>query len=160
MIQQLLVIIADLNLLKTFIRSAVEILKYIENAIVNGKQLNSMHAESEAVPDVPLLTSAAAAELNSFEDEEVESIWPSTTDKRLCRTYNFFYDREHKISAQWSEAIVKAHISILWVMQLRFQCGLRGIKPVKVLGSSVLSSLDTLYESRPLLAKVNHFKSI
>ena len=145
-------IIADLNLLKTFIRSAVEILKYIENAIVNGRHLNSMNAEAESVPDVPMIT--PAGEQTAFEDEEVDSIWPSTTDKRLCRLYNYFYDREHKINSQWSEAMVKAHISILWVMQLRFQCGLRGIKPIKVLGTGILSSLDTLYESRPLLAKV------
>lgn len=156
-VQQLLVIIADLNLLKTFIRSAVEVLKYIENAIINGKHLNSVHADPEVVPDIPLITAASSAEQTSFEDEEVEAIWPSNTDKRLCRLYNFFYDRDHKISSQWSEAMVRAHISILWVMQLRFQCGLRGIKPVKVLGNGVLNSLDTLYESRQLSAKVSFF---
>ena len=80
--------------------------------------------------------------------------WPWLIDKKLVDMFiNFFKphfafdDNENRsrdslvISHSASREMILYHMTILYVMQLRFQCGLRGVKPSQLLGSSPLRDI-------------------
>ncbi len=155
---------ADIGLLKTFVRASVEILRFVQDgattaaAAASGSLASeglssssgaartngSKHSAQNLVAAVPKLPSASGKDpaLSAAADEGALSMWPATGDSQLGLMYGAFYCPAGL--RVWSPALLQAHISILWVLQLRFQCGLRGIKPSRILGHSVLDYLTDL----------------
>jgi hypothetical protein len=144
---------ADISLLKTFVCAATEILKFVEVSLLQHAQHSQFNSEHGGMPLSPGRVSGA------LRDETWESVWPSTTDAWLSGELERFYsglgathnasgaavarsgapDDERPSSLKWTVALVQTHVSLLWVLQLRFQCGLRGIKPSRVLGRGALA---------------------
>ena len=159
---QLLQMIASVDLTKTFVKSTIEILSYIETGLIafmNEKDGNKAYL-SDFFSDL------------SIQDTDIDSsIWPSPHDPILEKLYRTtlreleaFHTSDHDDSIQkplyayrsnrssgshgsrtrghkssiWSVQEIREHMSVLWVMLLRFQCGLRGVKPTTILGKEFL----------------------
>lgn len=79
---------------------------------------------------------------NSRERLEIESakgsdhIWPPVLDTRLARLQKKFHQR-----GGVRMLIIDAHLALLCVLQLRAECGLRGIRPSRLFGAKMVSSL-------------------
>lgn len=160
-VQQLLLIMSDVALLKTFVRATTELLKFAEVSIAQHQQQQQQQQQQEFPPAA--LSPTALPLKNSATDPynqdtvSMESgAWPSVTDSWLTAQYEKFYGGLIHSAGRNSIAVgsdlcsvasVQAHVSLLWVLQLRFQCGLRGIKPSRVLGRATLEIVERCHSS-------------
>jgi len=74
-----------------------------------------------------------------------QSTWPSVSDSFTACLFSQF-----QLSVlPMRNSTIKHHLALIWITQLRFQCGLRGIKPSQLLGSwnatSLMFSLQSLH---------------
>ncbi len=65
-------------------------------------------------------------------------VWPPLTDAKITALSKRFRSR-----GGVSASLVEAHIALMCVLQLRAECGLRGIRPSQLIGADILSSLCT-----------------
>ncbi len=152
-------------------RAAVEILRFVEICVMSAVRESSVGQKAGGVPiggkAHPVDPCAAEGEgcADRFAQELNESVWPGTSDRRMNKLYaQFFWSTgaegdtsalslvREVVAPKWSADLLQAHISVLWVLLLRFQCGLRGIRPSKVLGihtTRSLQALDEVHNSQP-----------
>ena len=144
----MLAVLADLNLLRTFVRSLIDILQYIQVGVSNRtskmKQQKSDALKASLSEDTQYVAQTPSVQ---FVDENAELMvtWPTNKDRKVTGLfYSFFNDSAS--CGRWTSDIASAHISILWVMLLRFQCGLRGLKASKLVGKDIYQMVDTVAE--------------
>ena len=65
-------------------------------------------------------------------------MWPPLTDAKITALSKRFRSR-----GGVSASLVEAHIALMCVLQLRAECGLRGIRPSQLIGADILSALCT-----------------
>lgn len=139
---QLLELLSNYELLRNFVRTAVEILSYVEPAITSEKPVSTVETDgtqSDLTKDQPTRKKTVTHEY--YEDEIPKKIWPVSRDSQLTALQESF---EKEVSTlQWNKRLLNIYMSVLWVLLLRRQCGLRGVKPTELLGENVLSFLDS-----------------
>jgi hypothetical protein len=85
-----------------------------------------------------------------FADENAELMvtWPTNKDRKVTGLYYSFFNDTASCD-RWTAEVASAHISILWVMLLRFQCGLRGLKASKLVGKDIYQVINSVAETNP-----------
>lgn len=150
----------EIALINAFVRSTVEILGFA----LEGRQ------ESASALQVTISFNLSQFKRylrrNSFRDEVSQKIWPLPADFELCQLFVSFH-RDYVLEdgntvagslrtagystivdenamEQWTIEALEFQKVLLSVLQLRFQCGLRGVKPSQILGRVVqeLTSLN------------------
>lgn len=102
--------------------------------------------------------------MNPFRDEVAYKIWPVPMDLGLSQIFLAFYSsfrlesgesvaialagengvHSDEVAGQWTSEALLFHLTLLAVLQLRFQCGLRGVKPSQLLGNVVHDLLGSM----------------
>lgn len=112
--------IVNVRLLHTFITSCTELLKFVS---IGLSAEAGMRKTVEAVMQV----------------EDDQDIWPSIKDWKIDNlTASFSEKLNDKIALGFC---LKWNKVMMWVMLLRFQCGLRGVKPSELIDSTYYDSM-------------------
>lgn len=169
---------ADLQMLSIFVKTAAEIIGFIEEGI-DG--LSRGGAEAEADLDASTYdfdssrdsaaTGAGQGIAPLFADETAAEIdcWPAVQDRAMASLARSFAERVRSSSSSvqmhgmksaastsisagtiraapaaagskaWAQQMCRAlnaHTTVLWLMQLRFQCSLRGVRPSELMDAA------------------------
>jgi hypothetical protein len=164
---QLVAVIADSELVEIFVQSAVELISFALNgsnglfssrsashATVSsthsitttstttasahtgsGTSSGPMHPSHQMQPQT-LPVSSSPSQTFFYKDEVAPDIWPPPNDARLQHLVleSQQYGGVCDLASQW-------HMCLLWVLQLRTQCGLRGVKVSELIGEELLLTM-------------------
>ncbi len=116
--KDLQVMYGKVALVKEFTRSAIELILYCNHQLVYPDATGKNGDIIEAL-DCAWVTDSACKSL--------DRTFPSTKDVSMSRLLHSY------LSQGGCDALgIKVHISVLWILQLRSQCGLRGVKPCQL----------------------------
>jgi hypothetical protein len=97
--------------MKLFVKRTTELINFISVA------------QNSQITDI---SSAATI----FSADELKSIWPNVHDKNITKLY-----QEYQQILPINNELLKQHLAQIWILQLRLQCTLRGVRPSQILGS-------------------------
>lgn len=150
---------SDIPSMCLFVRYSAEVVNYI----LEGRNNNlSPTLQSAILLHFDLYLNSHRS--GQFSDEIPAQIWPPAIDSLLYNHFLAFYrdfankERKELVDAspfmleQWTNEALSFQLTLLSVLQLRFQCGLRGVKPSQLLTKAVYG-LHRLAETRSC---VNH----
>lgn len=122
---------SDVQSTKEFIKTSIDLMTFL----IDGHEQLSKGAVSS--PTDPSASAAAAVAMREqFPTSMTYDVWPLLRDAKLDRCCN-----EFKARPGVSVSTVDSHIALFIVLQLRGECGLRGVRPSQLLGIQVLGSL-------------------
>lgn len=161
-------VIADAELVELFVQATVELISFAlngsggihsrtssQNAIAStasGALVMSSHTtatatenrshskqQSQTNPTGREIANTSSDPIQSnffYKDEAAPDVWPPVNDARLHHLVveSQQYGGVCDISAQW-------HMCLVWILQLRTQCGLRGVKVSELMGSELLLTM-------------------
>lgn len=137
--QQLMIIMKETPMVKSLVTLTVEILNYIKEIIPTTAATSNTYLVDEGKEgsyDELFLTSGPSMMQGGEEGGEGDKPWPPLQDAFLHTLRRTFY-QQVSLQALQQETMMY-HMTLAYVMQLRFQCGLRGVKPSAVLGGAAL----------------------
>lgn len=124
---------ADFELVEQFVKAVSEFINYsFQGNIVNSSTSNSNHDRTSLSPWKG--STRDEHDISEYEDESLPAVWPPGIDVKLTSAVKNFQ------MVGISEGAAKWHLCLLLVLQLRTQCGLRGIKPSALFSSSFLAN--------------------
>lgn len=129
--QEFLIVMADPELVETLVQSVLELINFCLQGSASTKQ--------HLVPVKATEPISSQQSLALFEDESNPTIWPPTNDPKLTTMVKDFQSQSH--SRGINEVSAKWHMGLLWVLQLRTQCSLRGVKVSELFGSKLLKTM-------------------
>ena len=145
-IQELVVVMAEAKMSEQFVRACIELLSATLKTIEGSNHSHEEHSEmlsSDVYRRRSNTTSTThqtpynRMSLRAAEDEEDElKCWPGIQDEKLRSLVCDYCQR-----GGTHDMAVRQHMAFLRVLQLRTQCGLRGVKLSQLYGSSLHDSL-------------------
>lgn len=136
-------------------RDSIDSLQMLERMNLFPRTIST--SSSTSASEYPSNTTASAA---TPTNSSSTTTWPFLIDKKLVDMFVNFYKPHFRlddatnnsreallINQSASRELILYHMTILYVMQLRFQCGLRGVKPSQLLGTLPLRDIinGTIY---------------
>jgi hypothetical protein len=153
--QEFLIVMTDPELVETLVQSAIELLTFCLQGIAPLKPQTKPNATSAVSSSVPSSSSSLST---GYEDEFNPSVWPPANDPKLTTMMKGF--QTHSTSGGGvSDVSARWHMGLLWVLQLRTQCSLRGVKISELFGSKLLKTMclsDSLSPLWPHLENPHH----
>ena len=144
---------ADVELVEPFVHAVLELLSFVMNATTATTHSSKVHTPSLPTPapphprdsrDLHTLTASTQDDTPTssavcyLQPEEVSPVvWPPCTDPRLQQLITALQHTGGGVS----ESACRWHMCLLWVLQLRTQCGLRGVKTSELMGEVLLQSM-------------------
>lgn len=135
--KDLQVMYGNVSLVKEFTRSAIELITYCNHHMVYPDVTGKNGDIIEAL-DCAWVTDSSC--------DSLDHTFPSTKDAFLSRLLYSYLTH-----GGCDACGIKIHISVLWILQLRSQCGLRGVKPCQLYEnalSSIIFQDDSLCYNR------------
>jgi hypothetical protein len=130
-----MVVMTDTELIDHFIQAASEFITYSSQGFQHI--VGNVSASDLGVHASPWKASVKDSyEVSEYMDEDTPEVWPPGTDLKLTAAVKRF-----QIAGGVSDGAAKLHLCLLWVLQLRTQCGLRGIKPSELFGKNYLATM-------------------
>jgi hypothetical protein len=119
---------------KEIIRAGIDFLSYIADGHEALARRPSDDTDGDVLRSLRLSSRAEVPPTLEF----ISDMWPSINDIRIMKLQKRFQAR-----GGVSMSTVDAHMALLCVLQLRSECGLRGIRPSELFGERILSLLCT-----------------
>jgi hypothetical protein len=132
--QEFLIVMTDPELVETLVQSAIELLTFCLQGIAPARPPQPPSTKATNTSQLSVSLSA------DYEDESNPAIWPPANDPKLTAMMKGF--QSHSTSGGGvSDVSAKWHMGLLWVLQLRTQCSLRGVKISELFGSKLLKTM-------------------
>lgn len=134
--QEFLIVMADPELVETLVQSVIELITFC----LQGTSPTSFKQHHIPVKSPSGATPPSTATVLGFEDETYPTTWPPATDPKLdhlMKEFQFLSQARQGIS----DVSAKWHMGLLWALQLRTQCSLRGVKISELFGSKLLKTM-------------------
>jgi hypothetical protein len=150
--QEFLIVMADPELVETLVQSVIELITFCLQGTASSFASASSGSGSGGISSkqqlIPVKSSAVtsvavpsvAVTVTECEDETYPVTWPPVNDPKLTNLMEEFQSFSNAgqgisdVSARW-------HMGLLWALQLRTQCSLRGVKISELFGSKLLKTM-------------------
>jgi hypothetical protein len=173
--QEFLIVMADPELVETLVQSVIEFITFCLQGIASSSNTSTFTSFASSKQHlIPLKPSSSPATTGGTgtgggdaassvgvgmtidcEDENYPTTWPPANDPKLTHLMKEFQSLSNAgqgisdISSKW-------HMGLLWALQLRTQCSLRGVKISELFGSKLLKTMCLSDSLGPLWPHLEH----